>query len=107
MHSPLGSETADLDALVDIAKRMDCKSTQEQLRTYIKEGMSYGAAFRKALDTEILNTPNALLGLEYIRAGWRIMQSLNTYLFYVLLIITKKMLTDELPSGHSIASTYH
>ena len=64
-----GSETADLDALIDIAKRTDCESTQEQLRTYIKEGMSYGAAFRKALDTEILNTPNALLGLEYIRAG--------------------------------------
>ena len=64
-----GSETADLDTLVDIAKRMDCESTQTVLRTYINEGMSYGSAFRKALDTEILNTPNALLGLEYIRAG--------------------------------------
>ena len=64
-----GSETADLDTLVDIAKRMDCESTQAVLRTYINEGMSYGSAFRKALDTEILNTPNALLGLEYIRAG--------------------------------------
>lgn len=64
-----GSETADLDTLVDIAKRMDCESTQIVLRTYINEGMSYGSAFRKALDTEILNTPNALLGLEYIRAG--------------------------------------
>ena len=64
-----GSETADLDTFVDIAKRMDCESTQIVLRTYINEGMSYGSAFRKALDTEILNTPNALLGLEYIRAG--------------------------------------
>ena len=64
-----GSETADLDTLVDITKRMDCESTQAVLRTYINEGMSYGSAFRKALDTEILNTPNALLGLEYIRAG--------------------------------------
>lgn len=64
-----GSETANLDALVDIAKHMDCESTQAVLRTYINEGMSYGSAFRKALDTEILNTPNALLGLEYIRAG--------------------------------------
>ena len=64
-----GSETADLDTLVDITKRMDCESTQIVLRTYINEGMSYGSAFRKALDTEILNTPNALLGLEYIRAG--------------------------------------
>ena len=59
-----GSETADLDTLVDIAKRMDCESTQTVLRTYINEGMSYGSAFRKALNTEMLNTPNALLGLE-------------------------------------------
>ena len=42
-----GSETADLDTLVDITKRMDCESTQIVLRTYINEGMSYGSAFRK------------------------------------------------------------
>ena len=97
-----GSETADLDALVDIAKRMDCKSTQEQLRTYIKEGMSYGAAFRKALDTEILNTPNALLGLEYIRAGL----AYNVKLEYIPILRTsnhhEETLTDELPSGTAL-----
>lgn len=97
-----GSETADLDALVDIAKRMDCKSTQEQLRTYIKEGMSYGAAFRKALDTEILNTPNALLGLEYIRADL----AYNAKLEYIPILRTsnhhEETLTDELPSGTAL-----
>ena len=97
-----GSETADLDALVDIAKRMDCESTQEQLRTYIKEGLSYGAAFRKALDTEILNTPNALLGLEYIRAGL----AYNAKLEYIPILRTsnhhKETLTDELPSGTAL-----
>lgn len=97
-----GSETADLDALVDIAKRMDCKGTQEQLRTYIKEGLSYGAAFRKALDTEILNTPNALLGLEYIRAGL----AYNAKLEYIPILRTsnhhEETLTDELPSGTAL-----
>ena len=97
-----GSETADLDALIDIAKRMDCKGTQEQLRTYIKEGMSYGAAFRKALDTEILNTPNALLGLEYIRAGL----AYNAKLEYIPILRTsnhhEETLTDELPSGTAL-----
>ena len=97
-----GSETADLDALVDIAKRMDCESTQEQLRTYIKEGISYGAAFRKALDTEILNTPNALLGLEYIRAGL----AYNAKLEYIPILRTsnhhEETLTDELPSGTAL-----
>ena len=81
-----GSETADLAALIDIAKRMDCESTQEQLRTYINEGMSYGAAFRKALHTEILNTPNALLGLEYIRAGL----AYNPKLEYIPILRTSK-----------------
>ena len=97
-----GSETANLDVLVDIAKRMDCESTQEQLRTYIKEGMSYGAAFRKALDTEILNTPNALLGLEYIRAGL----AYNAKLEYIPILRTsnhhEETLTDELPSGTAL-----
>ena len=97
-----GSETADLDTLVDIAKRMDCESTQEQLRTYIKEGLSYGAAFRKALDTEILNTPNALLGLEYIRAGL----AYNVKLEYIPILRTsnhhEETLTDELPSGTAL-----
>ena len=94
-----GSETADLDALIDIAKRMDCESTQEQLRTYINEGMSYGAAFRKALHTEILNTPNALLGLEYIRAGL----TYNAQLEYIPILRTsnhhEETITDGLPSG--------
>lgn len=97
-----GSETADLDALIDIAKRTDCESTQEQLRTYIKEGMSYGAAFRKALYTEILNTPNALLGLEYIRAGL----AYNAKLEYIPILRTsnhhEETLTDELPSGTAL-----
>ena len=97
-----GSETADLDTLVDLAKRMDCESTQEPLRTYIKEGMSYGAAFRKALDTEILNTPNALLGLEYIRAGL----AYNVKLEYIPILRTsnhhEETLTDELPSGTAL-----
>ena len=97
-----GSETADLDTLVDIAKRMDCESTQEQLRTYIKEGMSYGAAFRKALDMEILNTPNALLGLEYIRAGL----AYNVKLEYIPILRSsnhhEETIGTELPSGTAL-----
>lgn len=64
-----GSETTNLNTLIGIAKRMDCESTQNELRNYLNEGMSYGTAFRKALGSEMLSTPNALLGLEYIRAG--------------------------------------
>ena len=97
-----GSETTNLDALVNIAKRMDCESTQSVLRTYINEGMSYGSAFRKALNTEMLNTPNALLGLEYIRAG------LNYYptLKYMPILRTsdhhKANITKDFPSGTAL-----
>lgn len=97
-----GSETTDLDTLIDIAKRMDCESTQAQLRTYINEGMSYGTAFRKALHTEILNTPNALLGLEYIRAGL----AYNPKLQYIPILRTsnhhEETITNELPSGTAL-----
>lgn len=97
-----GSETAELDTLIDIAKRMDCESTQEQLRTYINEGMSYGTAFRKALHTEILSTPNALLGLEYIRAGL----AYDAKLKYIPILRTsnhhEEMITHELPSGTAL-----
>ena len=97
-----GSETANLDTLVDIAKRMDCESTQAVLRTYINEGMSYGSAFRKALDTEILNTPNALLGLEYIRAGLNYHPTLK----YMPILRTsdhhEANITKDFPSGTAL-----
>ena len=97
-----GSETADLDTLVDIAKRMDCESTQTVLRTYINEGMSYGSAFRKALDTKMLNTPNALLGLEYIRAGLTYYPSLK----YIPILRTSDHhdanITEDFPSGTAL-----
>ncbi|RIW09195.1 tRNA(Met) cytidine acetate ligase [Veillonella parvula] len=97
-----GSETANLDALLDIAKRMDCESTQALLRTYISEGMSYSSAFRKALNTEMLNTPNALLGLEYIRAGLTYYSSLK----YMPILRTsdhhEANITKNLPSGTAL-----
>lgn len=97
-----GSETANLDALVDIAKRMDRESTQAVLRTYINEGMSYGSAFRKALDTEILNTPNALLGLEYIRAGLNYHPTLKYMPILRISNHHEANITKDFPSGTAL-----
>lgn len=97
-----GSETANLDTLVDIAKRMDCESTQAVLRTYINEGMSYGSAFRKALDTEILNTPNALLGLEYIRAGLNYHPTLKYMPILRISNHHEANITKDFPSGTAL-----
>lgn len=97
-----GSETADLDTLVDITKRMDCESTQTVLRTYINEGMSYSSAFRKALDTEILNTPNALLGLEYIRAGLNYHPTLKYMPILRISNHHEANITKDFPSGTAL-----
>lgn len=72
---------------------MDCESTQTVLRTYINEGMSYGSCLPdQSLNTEMLNTPNALLGLEYIRAGLTYYPSLKYIQSYAHQIITTRIL---------------
>ncbi len=97
-----GSETTNLNTLIGIAKRMDCESTQNELRNYLNEGMSYGTAFRKALGSEMLSTPNALLGLEYIRAGLKY----HPDLAYIPIQRTSnhhnQTIDQELPSGTAL-----
>ena len=97
-----GSETTNLNTLIGIAKRMDCGSTQNELRNYLNEGMSYGTAFRKALGSEMLSTPNALLGLEYIRAGLKY----HPDLAYIPIQRTSdhhnQTINQELPSGTAL-----
>ena len=97
-----GSETTALDQLIFTAKHMDCESTQNELRSYLKEGLSYGTAFRKALGSEMLSTPNALLGLEYIRAGLKY----HPDLAYIPIKRTSdhhnQNINQELPSGTAI-----
>ncbi len=97
-----GSETTALDQLIFTAKHMDCESTQNKLRSYLKEGVSYGTAFRKALGSEMLSTPNALLGLEYIRAGLKY----HPELAYIPIKRTSNHhnqdINQELPSGTAI-----
>lgn len=97
-----GSETTNLNTLIGIAKRIDCESTQNELRNYLNEGMSYGTAFRKALGSEMLSTPNALLGLEYIRAGLKY----HPDLAYIPIQRTSdhhnQTINQELPSGTAL-----
>lgn len=97
-----GSETTNLDQLILTAKCMDCESTQNKLRNYLNEGLSYSTAFRKALGSESLSTPNALLGLEYIRAGLKYHPSLE----YIPIQRTSdhhnQTINQELPSGTAL-----
>ncbi len=74
-----GSESGDLTALLSAAENLDCLSseTESNIRSALKEGLSYPAAVAKALcdsdepDTPgaaLISSPNNLLGIEYCRA---------------------------------------
>ena len=53
-------------------------------------------------NTEMLNPPNALLGLEYIRAGLTYYPSQNIYQSYAHQIITTRDITKDFPSGTAL-----
>ena len=74
-----GSESGDLSSLLKAAENLDRLSpeTESNIRSALKEGLSYPAAVAKALcgsdkanalGADLISTPNNLLGVEYCRA---------------------------------------
>jgi len=68
-----GCESADGTALMETAKLLDAKETQEAIVREMANGLSYGAACQRALDTSgdlgaLIQTPNNILAIEYLRA---------------------------------------
>lgn len=71
-----GAKNADNDLLMKVATHADSTVIQEQLHLEIQQGLSYGAALRKTLHNvpelishpDLLNDPNNILSLEYMRA---------------------------------------
>lgn len=69
-----GSEVTQLSLLEDVASLSQEESVQERCRQLLKDGLYYGTALRQAIievdprATASLDAPNALLGIEYIRA---------------------------------------
>ncbi|MDD4689779.1 MAG: nucleotidyltransferase [Eubacteriales bacterium] len=68
-----GSETDDLKLLKKAAKALLSEGEEESkiIREYMNKGFSYPAAVSKAYPdfSLILDNPNSLLGVEYIKAG--------------------------------------
>lgn len=72
-HLVFGSESGDIASLIQAAGQLDSEDTQGAIRSYLKEGYSYGAACQAALSKvsevgEVLEHPNNLLGISYLRA---------------------------------------
>lgn len=71
-----GSESGDLYSMQEAARLMtnETEEFQHLLKEQLDEGLSYPAARAKALETvshissEILSSPNHILGLEYLKA---------------------------------------
>lgn len=71
-----GAKNTDVDVLTTAATYADSDETQRQLHQEIQQGISYGAALRRIMSQspilcshhDLLDDPNTLLALEYIRA---------------------------------------
>lgn len=84
-----GSECNDLDSLWDIARILldEPEAYKESLREALKNGQSYPAARKKAVSdytgnerlASLLDDPNNILGIEYLKALRRLNSSMVPY----------------------------
>lgn len=63
-----GSECNNVEKLIRLAKETFSEEYQEKVSMYLKEGKNYPTALGKAFsNSEMVTTPNDLLGLSYIK----------------------------------------
>ncbi len=84
-----GSECGDIEALKNVAAKLSLSQTQEKIRSYLADGLPYHAAVSRAAETPLLDEPNNLLGIEYIKAD----PSLNFH------TVKRTFAHDEIDSG--------
>lgn len=63
-----GSECGDIEQLTDCAKKMLNEDVNKQIADEIKKGVSYPKAVANVLNSPILEKPNNVLAMEYIKA---------------------------------------
>ncbi|WP_251441268.1 tRNA(Met) cytidine acetate ligase [Veillonella intestinalis] len=103
-----GSETTDLTALQQIANLSHTPEVQAHCQQRLQEGYFYGAALRDAIATvapkaePILQHPNALLGIEYLKALKTYQLDLDVYLVQREGAHHNASLTSPWPSGSAL-----
>ena len=60
-----GAECKDVEKLKEIADKID--KSQELIKKEMKKGISYPAARKNVIGSDLLDTPNNILAVEYIR----------------------------------------
>ena len=63
-----GSEIDDLQSIKKAADRIDSDDLKLLLKEKLSEGQSYARAMREALSSTIMDQPNSMLAVEYMRA---------------------------------------
>lgn len=102
-HLAFGSETADVDAIVQWASVLDADSTQAQIKRYMQCGNSYGESLRQVAVTtghSFALQPNSLLGVEYVRAIQRSHATIEP-----VVIHRESQHHDETLEGHFVSGT--
>ena len=78
-----GSELNDNSVLHEAAKFLNTQQGQDAIQRQVRTGVSYGTALRQVIAEHVCNgelinsAPNALLGLEYIRAAQQYFNNLS------------------------------
>lgn len=62
-----GAENADINALSRIASMLNDKETQKKIALEMKSGVSFPQARSRVLESDLLNLPNNILAVEYLR----------------------------------------
>ncbi len=62
-----GAENADINALSKIALMLNDEETQKKITLEMKSGVSFPTARRRVLETDLLDLPNNILAVEYLR----------------------------------------
>lgn len=63
-----GAENDNIDELKEIAEKLLNKDTQNKIIEEMKSGISFAAARGRVLDTDLLDYPNNILAVEYLKA---------------------------------------
>lgn len=64
-----GAENDSIDVLSDIAEKLNDRSIQAEIANEMKSGISFPKARSNVLKSDILNYPNNILAVEYLKAA--------------------------------------
>ena len=62
-----GAENNNVEQLTKVAKMLNDDSVKAQIKSEMKNGVSYPVARKNVLKTDLLNRPNNILAVEYLR----------------------------------------